>query len=193
MGSKSSSKSKSSSQDIVAVEESEYITKLHNDARAKCGSKGNLQWDEGLAEYAKGYATKMAEKKKLSHTLDNHNSYADKNAGENLAMSGGSPVPTLKEAALTAVNGWAEEGKKGPPEAPNHYTAMMWDDVEKIGCGQTKNGNTVYTACNYGGGSIPNMNYGTGKSVPCSSPITVEGYARRVSLPDSESYTQWRS
>ena len=87
----------------------------HNQLRGKCSpNKKTLVWDNGLATYAQNYATKLANNGCiLSHTFDGHDSYRDKSAGENLAMSQGY---SKDQAIKNAINGWAGEGygKEGP-------------------------------------------------------------------------------
>ncbi len=154
---------------------SAMMTNFHNNIRKQC-KVPNMKWDEQLAAYAQDYANQMASAGKLDHHLGTHHSYKDMNAGENLAMSGGlNGEDRIKQASINAINGWAEEGRKGPPPAPNHYTAMVWKDSKKVGCGVAEKDGRIYTACNYSDGP-PNMNYpSTNKvQVPCSDPLSLQ-------------------
>ena len=148
------------------------MTDFHNNVRRQC-KVPNMTWDTKLAEYAQDYANQMANAGKLDHHLGTHHSYKDMNAGENLAMSGGlRGEDRIKTASINAINGWAGEGRKGPPPAPNHYTAMVWKGSKSLGCGVAEKNGQIYTACNYAN-SPPNMNYAsTNKTeVPCTAPL----------------------
>lgn len=122
----------------------------HNQLRGKCSpNKKTLVWDNGLAAYAQNYATKLANNGCiLSHTFGGHDSYKDKSAGENLAMSQGY---SKDQAIKNAINGWAGEGygKDATGSMTGHYTAMMWKDTSKIGCGIGQKGDCYIISCNY--------------------------------------------
>ncbi len=122
----------------------------HNQLRGKCSpNKKTLVWDNGLATYAQNYATKLANNGCiLSHTFDGHDSYRDKSAGENLAMSQGY---SKDQAIKNAINGWAGEGygKDATGSMTGHYTAMMWKDTSKIGCGIGQKSDCYVISCNY--------------------------------------------
>eukprot|EP00944_MAST-04C_sp_MAST-4C-sp1_P008478 g8478.t1 len=122
----------------------------HNIMRNFCQEGDNLMlWDPILAEYASDYAKKLARKNncKLSHTFEGHDSYKDLKAGENLASTGGNvdkkfkgkqaPFKVLDAAARSGINGWGGEGYKEDATGgmTGHYTAMMWFNNHKVGCG----------------------------------------------------------
>ena len=119
----------------------------NNNIRQQCTTDSgtslpDLEWDSDLATYAEEYAQDLAQNHNCGfflddpHHEDGHDSYAQKDAGENLGMNWASLLPDRNSnrlsAAKTAVNGWAGEGYSG---SPNHYTALNWKSTTKLGCG----------------------------------------------------------
>ena len=156
------------------------ILGYHNSLRGMCSAEcKNMKWSSDLAAYAQDYATKLATENgcNLSHSYKGHNSYQDKNAGENLAMYmqyGGVDANT---GALNAVNGWAGEGygEDAVGAVTGHYTAMMWKDTTEVGCGYGINTdkNCMVTACNYAN-VAPNMLGQYDQQMKCTKPFKLD-------------------
>ena len=124
--------------------------RYHNIMRNFCQEGDNLMlWDPILAEYASDYAKKLAKNNcKLSHTFEG-DSYKDLKAGEKLSLqrrklwikrsSRGNKLH-LKywmPRRDPGINGWGGEGYKEDATGgmTGHYTAMMWFNNHKVGCG----------------------------------------------------------
>ena len=156
------------------------ILDYHNNLREKCSDEcKTMKWNSDLAAYAQEYATKLAEENGcgLSHSYEGHNSYQDKNAGENLAMYMSNMGVDANTGALNAVNGWAGEGygEDATGEVTGHYTAMMWKDTGEVGCGYGINSekNCMVTACNYAN-IAPNMIGQYDAQMKCTKPFKLD-------------------
>jgi hypothetical protein len=202
-----SASSSSSSDSTSTVSDTEFnmndwqngVLFYNNNIRQQCGTDAgssvpDLEWDSDLAVYAEEYAQNLATNHGCGfsvddpHHEDGHDSYAQKDAGENLAMNWGSNLPDRNsnrlDAAKTGVNGWAGEGYSG---TPNHYSAMNWNNTTKIGCGigygtYTSSGvagNCYTVACNY---KSVAPNSGDYSHVKCTAPYSVsEEYTSEAS------------
>ena len=169
--SKDTDLSPSNAQNEPMGSSSDSLTRHHNSIRAKCnqGLK-KLKRSADLERYASKYSVVLANAGGLSHHFNDHDSYKNKAAGENLAMACGTRM-TKEEAERIAVNGWAGEGFSG---TPNHYSAMNWKSADTLGCGTTQRGSCFFTACNYGAsnGVLPNT-HGKLSEVVCRSKLSL--------------------
>lgn len=165
----------------------------NNNIRQQCTTDSgtslpDLEWDSDLATYAEEYAQDLAQNHNCGfylddpHHEDGHDSYAQKDAGENLGMNWASLLPDRNSnrlaAAKTAVNGWAGEGYSG---SPNHYTALNWKSTTKLGCGigygtytgtDGTSANCYTVACNYKSQAPNSGSYDT--NVKCTAPYSVD-------------------
>ena len=149
----------------------------HNNIRKQCSSANKeLTWNSDLASYAQAYADKLANQNSctLDHTYQGHDSYKEKNAGENLAMYGSTGSLDQTTIAKNAINGWAGEGYGSGSKGgeTGHYTAMNWEGTGQVGCGfgTNTNKNCVVTSCNYSN-SEPNVMGQYDQNVKCTNPL----------------------
>jgi len=122
----------------------------HNKYRVDVGLS-NLVWSSLLADQAQAWADTLAEN-------DNTSSSTDRvNVGENIAF-GSSRSSTITEF----VDAWAEEKEDfiegmsypacsatGDVEDVEHYTQMVWEKTEKVGCGMATKDGKMYYVCQY--------------------------------------------
>lgn len=115
----------------------------HNVARAQVGVEP-IQWDEGVADYARQYANQHINDCQLLHS--------DGPYGENLAKSDGDM------SGIDAVQMWVNEeqfydyasNSCAAEKMCGHYTQVVWRNSLKVGCAKVRcsNGGTFIT-CNY--------------------------------------------
>jgi hypothetical protein len=142
----------------------------HNELRQRCSPLNKtMSWDVGLADYAQRYAEELANNTNCQ--LKHSDSYGLLSAGENLAMSYGY---STDQAIKNAINGWANEGygKDATGPVTGHYTAMMWKDTTKLGCGLAQNGDCTIISCNYSD-TYPNVGGQYESQVLCTKPFYV--------------------
>ncbi|XP_031399077.1 pathogenesis-related protein 1B-like [Punica granatum] len=116
----------------------------HNEVRASL-NEPPLQWDNGLAQYARGFAAKRALDCKMLHSYGPY--------GENIFW-GEKDVWTPTQV----VESWVSEDKYydktnnvcAPGQMCGHYTQVAWLDTTKVGCAIVTclNGGS-YAICNY--------------------------------------------
>ena len=166
---------------------STIMVKYHNNIRQQCSDDNKtIRWNQNLANYADNYAKQLANENNcnMSHSFDGHNSYEDRNAGENLskyADSSGDINNMIVFTTRMAINGWAGEGY-GPgspgesldPPMTGHYTAMNWRDTEEVGCGYgiTDDNTCIIHACNYTN-ITPNIIGQYDEQVLCTDPYRI--------------------
>jgi hypothetical protein len=133
------------------------VLAVHNRERALVGVRP-LAWDAGLAAAAAGYARTLAARGRLEHASRE----ARGGTGENLAMG---TAGAFTPAAL--AQGWAAEKRYFRPgvfpdvsstgnwRAVGHYTAMVWRNTTRVGCGTATGGGYLYLVCRYA--PHPNM------------------------------------
>ncbi|CAH8262207.1 unnamed protein product [Arabidopsis lyrata] len=136
------SKAQDSQQDYVNA---------HNQVRSQVGV-GPIQWDEGVAAYARSYAEKLKGDCRLVHSGGPY--------GENLAGSSGD------FSGVAAVNLWVNEKANYNYNSNTcngvcgHYTQVVWRNSVRLGCAKVRcnNGGTIIS-CNYN----PRGNYANQK------------------------------
>lgn len=115
--------------------------RVHNQARATVGVDP-IQWDEGVAAFARSYADQLGDDCRLIHSGGPY--------GENLAGGSGDM------SDVSAVNLWVDEKANYNYESNTcngvcrHYTQVVWRKSVKLGCSKVRcnNGGTIIT-CNY--------------------------------------------
>ncbi|KFK39973.1 hypothetical protein AALP_AA3G313300 [Arabis alpina] len=116
----------------------DYVN-AHNQARSAVGV-GPIQWDEGVAAYARSYADQLRGDCNLIHSGGPY--------GENLA--GGDLT------GVSAVNLWVSEKADYNYDSNTcngvcgHYTQVVWRNSVRLGCAKVRcnNGGTIIS-CNY--------------------------------------------
>lgn len=108
---------------------------MHNEKRALHGAK-KVRWSTETFEYAANYSQYYNCSGILEHSYGRY--------GENLAY-GYTPDG--------AVEAWYDEGKTyvyGSENTYNHFTAMIWNNVDSVGCAykECPNG-ALYIICSY--------------------------------------------
>lgn len=107
----------------------------HNEKRTLHGAK-KLRWSTEIFEYASNYSKHYDCSGILEHSYGKY--------GENLAY-GYTPEG--------AVDAWYDERKTymyGSEDIYNHFTAMIWNSVNSVGCAYKKCPNdALYIICNY--------------------------------------------
>ncbi|CAK9682072.1 Cysteine-rich secretory family protein [Candida parapsilosis] len=107
----------------------------HNEKRALHGTK-KLRWSTETFEYAANYSQYYNCSGILEHSYGKY--------GENLAY--GYPPEG-------AIDAWYDEGKTyvyGTEDVYNHFTAMVWNNVDSVGCAYKRCPNDVlYIICSY--------------------------------------------
>lgn len=107
----------------------------HNEKRALHGTK-KLRWSTETFEYAANYSQYYNCSGILEHSYGKY--------GENLAY--GYPPEG-------AIDAWYDEGKTyvyGTEDVYNHFTAMVWNNVDSVGCAYKRCPNNVlYIICSY--------------------------------------------
>lgn len=138
------------------------ILSKHNSERSAVGVQP-LTWSNSLATQAQAYANQLSTG---GYVCDGSSCVKDiphGAANENLAWgSPGYPVSSM-------VQGWASEKSQydGQPIPPGyspagHYTAMVWQNTQEIGCGFVAPGQIDILVCRYNpaGNIIGQMPYG---------------------------------
>ncbi|WLF76983.1 hypothetical protein PVL30_000691 [Lodderomyces elongisporus] len=114
---------------------SKLMLEEHNKLREIHGAQ-KLRWSTDMFEFASQYALKYNCSGILEHS--------GARVGENLAY-GYSPQE--------AIQAWYEEGETypyGTEEVYNHFTAIVWNNTESMGCAYKQCANAgLYITCNY--------------------------------------------
>ncbi|AEC06313.1 Pathogenesis-related protein 1 [Arabidopsis thaliana] len=126
---------------LKAQDSQQDYVNAHNQARSQIGV-GPMQWDEGLAAYARNYANQLKGDCRLVHSRGPY--------GENLAKSGGDL------SGVAAVNLWVNEKANYNYDTNTcngvcgHYTQVVWRNSVRLGCAKVRcnNGGTIIS-CNY--------------------------------------------
>lgn len=112
----------------------ELMLHEHNTLRRSHGAQP-LRWDTQLFEFASWFASVY----NCSGILE-HSGYK---YGENLAF-GYQP--------LAAIQAWYDEGETyiyGSESIYNHFTALVWNSTDSLGCAYKQCDNGLYTVCSY--------------------------------------------
>ncbi len=134
----------------IPLQESEEIVTLHNTIRAEVGV-GPVRWSEKLAGYAQQWADHLAS----SRCEMEHRPRARKGQeeyGENLFIGTARYYGTSD-----AVRAWAAEKPKyhggalqsSHWSAAGHYTQLVWQDTQQIGCATGLCKGKLIVVCNY--------------------------------------------
>lgn len=124
----------------------------HNRLRQSKGVQP-LSWDSSLAVTAQQWANKLAtDSQRMGQASLQHRTGS--NLGENIAWSS-----DQNANVLFASKGWADEEplydpntfqcKAGGYNECGHYTQMIWDKTNKLGCGTARNSKGTFVVCNY--------------------------------------------
>lgn len=130
--------------------EAEEIVTLHNTVRAEVGV-GPLRWSEKLAAYARAWADHLASTQCQMEHRPRSGKWCQE-YGENLFIGTAAHYGTAD-----AVMAWAREKDKypgGPLQssrwaAAGHYTQIVWQDTQRIGCATGQCRGKVIVVCNY--------------------------------------------
>jgi pathogenesis-related protein 1 len=134
----------------LTSQEAEEVLRLHNKARAEVGV-GPLQWSRKLAIYAQEWADRLASTDcQLEHRPDS--GPWKQQYGENLYMG----TAGYYDAA-DAVEAWVAEKQlyNGEPLTFSnwndvaHYTQIVWDDTQHVGCAAAECQGNLIVVCNY--------------------------------------------
>jgi uncharacterized protein YkwD len=124
----------------------------HNKYRADVGL-ANLVWSSSLADQAQAWAETLAKNDAISHSTGRDN------VGESLAYGS-----SRSNTVTSFVDAWAEEKEDfiedeiypactatGDIEDVKHYTQMVWEETEQLGCGLATNADSgkMYYVCQY--------------------------------------------
>jgi pathogenesis-related protein 1 len=122
----------------------DQMLQAHNQVRQDVGV-APLQWSPQLANYAQEWAQKLAREGKFEHR--SNSSY-----GENLASATGQQLSPAR-----VVQMWASEvadynyanNTCAPGKMCGHYTQIVWEHTQQVGCGMARSGNREVWVCNY--------------------------------------------
>lgn len=138
------------------------ILSKHNSERSAVGVQP-LTWSNSLATQAQDYANQLSTGGYVCNGSSCVNDIPHGAANENLAWgSPGYPVSSM-------VQGWANEKSQynGQPipsgySPAGHYTAMVWQNTQEIGCGFVATGQIDILVCRYNpaGNIVGQMPYG---------------------------------
>ncbi|MCM8557181.1 CAP domain-containing protein [Sphingomicrobium sediminis] len=137
------------SQTLTAFEQ--VMLDDHNAARSAFGSSA-MTYDASLAADAQAYAEELARTNTFAHSSGS----SRPGQGENLWMG-------TKDAFEyeDMVGAWVDEERFFVPGVipdvsstgnfgdVGHYTAIVWPDTDKVGCGIASNANFEYLVCRY--------------------------------------------
>ena len=138
--------SKDTYQSSLSEQEIQVILDRHNYWRADVGVTGKLEWSDDMAKLAADWARKLKGKKcAFEHRPDNK-------FGENLFMG----TAGVYNAAYV-VDAWASEktdysyrkNKCKPGKMCGHYTQIVWQSTEKVGCAKIVCDGMDIWVCNY--------------------------------------------
>jgi uncharacterized protein YkwD len=163
-----------------------YMMEIHRKTRHFCsGNSKRLKWNDKLAKYASDYAKLLVKENGCgeSKSFNGHDPKKDFGAslegGENIGAEPGKGNFDKFESGRRAINIWAGEGfgqaKTG--DKTEHYTALMWQGNEEIGCGWSHDTSSscTLTVCNYISPEIPTNKEGEEKNqVLCTRPINLD-------------------
>lgn len=144
--------------------EAEEMLREHNRRRREVGTTSidqhmpvpnppisPLEWDPELAAYAQNWADTMLAEGRMYHSKAKLPD--GRRVGENIAFDSG-----FNASAADKVVDWAdsevpfytyEDGSCVPGEQCGHYSAIIWRDTSRVGCGVAREGNTQYWSCNF--------------------------------------------
>jgi len=137
---------------LLASEFPARVLAAHNRERANVGV-APLVWDSALGNSAAAYAQRMA----MSNVFQHSDRRARRGVGENLWM--GTRGAFSVEAMVGQFIG--EKRYFRPGIFPNnsvtgnwadvaHYTQLIWQTTQRVGCALASNGRTDYLVCHYG-------------------------------------------
>lgn len=124
--------------------EAQAMVDAHNKRRARFGTPP-LAWDPEIAKVAQAWTEEQARRGRMQHSQGGP-------YGENLAWSSG-----MNQTPEDVLVGWADEEEPFYDYESNsckggvcgHFTAVVWKDTKKLGCGRVKKGRELYWTCNY--------------------------------------------
>lgn len=130
--------------DVASQGGIEQMLQAHNQVRQGVGV-APLQWSPQLANYAQEWAEKLAREGKFEHRSNSP-------YGENLASATGQQLSPSR-----VVQMWADEvadydydsNRCAPGKMCGHYTQIVWDNTQQVGCGMARSGNREVWVCNY--------------------------------------------
>lgn len=134
----------------LTTREAQQVLQRHNMIRNIVGVRA-LAWSEHLARYAQGWANHLASTScRLEHRPQSGN-WAQQH-GENLFMGTAGHY-----GVEDAVDAWESEKihYRGRPltssswYATAHYTQLVWQDTEQVGCGKAECDGNIIVVCNY--------------------------------------------
>ncbi|KAG2410043.1 Pathogenesis-related protein [Vigna angularis] len=114
----------------------------HNKARKEVGVKP-LVWNETLVAYGQKYVDSKKKNCDFEHSMGPY--------GENLAQGSGdlSGVDSVKMWVAEKAY-YDEKNNECVKEECLHYTQVVWNTTESVGCARTKcDNNWTYVICNY--------------------------------------------
>ncbi|CAJ1936228.1 unnamed protein product [Sphenostylis stenocarpa] len=126
----------------LAQNSPEDFLKGHNEARAEVGVKP-LTWNESLVAYAQKYADSKKKDCELEHSMGPY--------GENLAEGYGDFSGEDSVKLWVAEKPFYDtESKKCVKDECLHYTQVVWNTTESVGCARSKCANGwMFVICNY--------------------------------------------
>ncbi|WP_240309575.1 MULTISPECIES: CAP domain-containing protein [Sphingomonas] len=123
----------------------------HNIERSRWGV-APLQWDQGLAEAADGYAAELARTNRWQHSAK----ASRQGQGENLWMgSHGAFSPEqmvgrwLSEGGAYRRGVFPQVSRTGHWSDVGHFTQIIWRQTTRVGCAIRSNGQWDYLVCRY--------------------------------------------
>ncbi len=132
-------------------DEVEQILRLHNQARAEVGLEP-LTWSSHLGAYAQEWSDHLKATGCRMQHRPGAGEFSRKEYGENL-YKGTARVHGVEDA----VKAWLSEKKlyEGDPIDPTnytkvgHYTQIVWQGTERLGCAKTACEGLIIVVCNY--------------------------------------------
>ncbi|WP_161486197.1 CAP domain-containing protein [Candidatus Nitrosocosmicus hydrocola] len=149
------------SQAQLSASDQTTILTIHNNERSAVGNSP-LVWSNSLATQSQDYANQLST---MGLVCNAQKCDRTPHGATNENLAGGSPGTSI----TTHVQGWAKEKAvyNGQPipsgnNPAGHYTAMVWQNTQEIGCGFASSGQMDFLVCRYNppGNFIGEMPYG---------------------------------
>ncbi|VDI38240.1 peptidase inhibitor 16 [Mytilus galloprovincialis] len=117
----------------LSQEQKDKIVSMHNKIRydVKDGDLLELKWDDELASKASGWAQNC----QWPHNPDRQSTLGT--VGENIAVTKGGIVEGINYLASEKKQ-WNYETECEVKDGCGHYTQLIWENTEKVGCGLQK-------------------------------------------------------
>ena len=136
------------SQAQLSATDQNTIMSIHNKERSAVGSPP-LTWSNNLATQSQDYANQLSA---MGLVCNAQRCDPTPHGASNENLAGGSPGTSI----TTHVEGWAKEKSiyNGQPissgdNPAGHYTAMVWQNTQEIGCGFASSGQMDFLVCRY--------------------------------------------